>query len=104
MTTFLDSQVSDIQDLCLCILSMRNEDIKDKLKLELYNLVVECKRNNENTLTDEELRVGQCNSKIQCVKLFKERTGRTLMDAKKTVEKYFEENGYKFYNPSCDYQ
>lgn len=103
MTTFSDTQVSDIQDLCLCILNIRGDSIKEKLKLELYNLVVECKRNNDNTLTEEELRVGQNESKLTCVKLFKNRTGRTLMDAKKAVEEYFKENGYKFYSPSCDY-
>jgi hypothetical protein len=99
MTTFSDTQVSDIQDLCFCILNIRGDSIKEKLKLELYNLVVEYKRNNDNTLTEKELLVGQTQSKLNCVKMVKERTGKALLESKLIVEKYFMDNGYKFYSP-----
>ncbi len=99
MTTFSDTQVSDIQDLCLCILNIKGDSIKGKLKLELYNLVVEYKRNNDNTLTEKELLVGQTQSKLACVKMVKERTGKALLESKLLVEKYFMDNGYRFYGP-----
>jgi ribosomal protein L7/L12 len=99
MKTFSDTQVSDIQDLCLCILNIRGDSIKEKLKLELYNLVVEYKRNNDNTLTEKELLVGQTQSKLNCVKMVKERTGKALLESKLLVEKYFMDNGYRFYSP-----
>lgn len=93
---FSDNQVADIQQLCYCICEAKTEQLKNKLKETLYNFVLDSKRVNDNTLTNEELRIGQENGKLECVKLFKERTGRTLMDAKRTVEEYFSVNGYKF--------
>jgi hypothetical protein len=98
-TIFSDNQVSDIQDLCVCILGINDGDFKAKLKLELFNFVMDCKRKNDNTLTEKEVLVGQTQSKLNCVKMVKERTGKALLESKLLVEKYFMDNGYKFYSP-----
>lgn len=100
---FSDNQVADIQQLCYCICEAKTGQLKSKLKETLYNFVLDSKRTNDDTLTDEELRVGQEDGKLKCVKLFKDRTGRSLMESKVAVEKYFEENGYKFYSPKFPY-
>jgi hypothetical protein len=49
-------------------------------------------------LTVEEQYEGQHRGKLACVKLYKERTGKSLIDSKNDCEKYFEINGLKFDN------
>lgn len=51
-------------------------------------------------LTVEEQYEGQNRNKLECVKLYKARTGKGLMESKKDCEKYFEANGLKFFSHS----
>ena len=48
------------------------------------------------TLTSEEIEIGQYTGKIACVKLVRERTEMSLIDAKQLVEKVFNNNYWKF--------
>lgn len=52
-------------------------------------------------LTLAEIDAGKNVGKLEAVKMYKNRTGSTLMQAKKSVEEYFEKLGlvFKFYRP-----
>lgn len=47
-------------------------------------------------LSQAEINVGQQTGKLDAVKMYKERTKESLMDSKRTVEKFFEDNNLKF--------
>lgn len=49
-------------------------------------------------LTLAEEIAGSTKGKLECVRLYKERTGKSLIDAKKDCEKFFESHGLKFFN------
>ena len=51
-------------------------------------------------LTQQEIYWGVNHGKLRCVKEHKARTGMSLMDSKKYCEKYFEDNGFMFYQQS----
>jgi hypothetical protein len=51
----------------------------------------------QRILLEEEIRVGKEVGKLELVKMYKERTGKSLMDSKNTVEKYFADQGLQFY-------
>lgn len=44
--------------------------------------------------------LGKHDGKIHAVKAFKERTGMSLIDSKKTIENWFAKHGLKFYQGS----
>lgn len=46
--------------------------------------------------TFHEINLGRESGKLAAIKAYKERTGQSLMDAKRNVERYFETMGYKF--------
>lgn len=50
-------------------------------------------------LTVEEQYQGQHNGKLECVKMYKGRTGKSLMESKNDCEKYFEINDLEFRKP-----
>lgn len=49
------------------------------------------------TPTDDEVRVGQQEGKIQMIKLYRMRTGLGLVESKQNCEKYFADNYKSFY-------
>lgn len=51
-------------------------------------------------VTVHEQYLGENEGKLQAVKAFKERTGMSLIDSKKTVENFFAKHGLKFYQGS----
>lgn len=51
-------------------------------------------------ITVNEQYLGEYEGKLQAVKAFKERTGMSLIDSKKTVENFFAKHGLKFYQGS----
>ncbi len=50
-----------------------------------------------NRLTNTEVDMGEREGKIACIKMYKNRTGCSLVDAKNFVEKYFHENDLQFF-------
>lgn len=91
-------------------------NVRESLKNDLYNwfqdnieeikkldnLTVKVKTQREINyetfpkLTTEELRIGLDNGKLELVKEYKNRTGKSLLDTKQFVEDCFEKQGYKF--------
>lgn len=51
---------------------------------------------NSDEINALELYKGLFDGKLYATKLYKERTGKNLIDAKHSVERYFEEHGFKF--------
>lgn len=51
----------------------------------------------QSILTHTEIDAGQLQGKLECLKLYKNRVGCSLMDAKRTIEKFFTDNGLRFY-------
>src|SRR5688572_11592911 len=47
-------------------------------------------------LTIDEIAIGTNHGKVECVKAYKNRTGKSLIDSKNFVEQYFEQNGLSF--------
>lgn len=52
---------------------------------------------NFDTLTKSEIEMGEREGKIACIKMYKARTGCSLVEAKSFVEKYFHENNLEFF-------
>lgn len=50
-------------------------------------------------LTTAEVEAGTSIGKLEAVKRYKQRTGRSLMDSKREVEQHFERNGLMFGRP-----
>lgn len=73
------------------LLKVYIEDLNKELSINAQNIASE--------LTYEEIHAGKFVSKLECVKLYKNRTGHSLIDAKKTVENFFTNNGLVFYRP-----
>jgi len=49
-------------------------------------------------LTPDEVNIGQTRGKLDAVKVYKNRTGKSLMDSKKAVEDHFSKHGIQFYS------
>lgn len=76
--------------------------ISELLKVYINDLNKELLINAQNIaseLTHEEIHAGKFVGKLECVKLYKNRTGCGLIDAKKTVENFFDNNALVFYRP-----
>ena len=52
---------------------------------------------NFDTLTKAEIEAGKHEGKCACIKMYKNRTGCNLLDAKHFVENYFKENNLEFF-------
>jgi hypothetical protein len=50
-----------------------------------------------NRLTNTEVDTGEREGNIACIKMYKNRTGCGLVDAKNFVENYFKENNLEFF-------
>lgn len=62
---------------------------------------IELHQNYDNVtfgLTLNEVDIGQTKGKLDAVKEYKNRTGKSLMDSKKAVEDHFSKNGIRFYS------
>ncbi len=64
--------------------------IQDKNPEQVLNL---------DKLTLDEIQAGESQGKLECVRLYKHRSGKSLMDSKRFVEKYFADNGLTFLPP-----
>lgn len=84
-------------------------NIREAIKTDLYNWfqdntdkIIQLEKDEEekNTvgLTAKEVSVGLNHGKIECVKEYKNRTGKSLMDSKNDVEKHFDIN-YLIFGP-----
>ena len=62
--------------------------------------VIESDCVNYNALTDHEIVMGTDKGKIHAVKSYKLRSGYSLVESKQRVEKYFADNGLKFWQDS----
>lgn len=72
------------------------------LKRDVAQLIIKLCQDmtDEIYLTLSEEFAGTTKGKLECVKLYKDRTGKSLIESKKDCEKYFEANGLKFFNHS----
>ena len=52
---------------------------------------------NKEILTDFEINLGMDKGKLYCIREYRARTGKTLMDSKQFVEDYFIKNNLLFY-------
>lgn len=68
-----------------------------ELKPELAKLIIKLCQDGAVYLTVAEMHAGEQHSKLQCVKLYRERTGFSLMKSKQDCENYFELNNLKFH-------
>ncbi len=72
------------------------------LKRDVAKLIIKLCQEvaDEIYLTLSEEFAGTTKGKLECVKLYKDRTGKSLIESKKDCEKYFEANGLKFFSHS----
>lgn len=55
--------------------------------------------NNLVELTHEEIEAARFQGKIACIKLYRDRTNKSLRDCKNDVENFMSNSGFSFYNP-----
>ena len=80
----------------LCDVSSRFED----LELPLLKLIQTILKDNFDSfveVTSEEVELGVSCSKLLAVRAYRERTGRGLIESKKELEAYFQNNNLKFF-------
>jgi hypothetical protein len=70
-----------------------------ELKPELAKLIIKLCQDGAVYLTIAEMHAGEQHGKLECVKLYKERTSKGLMESKQDCERYFELNGLQFRKP-----
>ena len=82
-------------DMVISILNM-SKNMGVTQKQNAFVIVQNLLNNSSIGLTQEEINAGVWNGKLSCVKMYKERVGKGLMDCKKDVETYFETNKLQF--------
>lgn len=86
-----------IETLKLALKADSNPILKKSLLEGVSRMFLDqTEKKNTSFLTSEEIRVGETEGKLACVKLVKDRTQMFLMDAKRLVETEFERLGKTF--------
>jgi len=95
--------MSDMQNIAAAFENTQDSDVKNHLRLALQTMMrnacgmVRRKKVDPNKLTAAEIRAGENQGKISCIKMYRERLSCGLREAKDQVELQFDRLGKKFY-------
>ncbi len=87
--------MSDMQNIVGAFENSKNDSVKNHLRLALNTMMLEAcgivryKRVDPNKLTPAEVRIGEFEGKIPCIKAYRGRLNCSLFDAKDAVENEF---------------
>lgn len=80
----------------LCDLSLRFEDLELPL-LKLTQAILKDSFDNFVEVTCDEIQIGINDGILEAIKAYKKRTGRSLIESKKELQTYFQNNNLKFF-------
>ena len=80
----------------LCDVSSRFEDLELPL-LKLIQTILKDDFNSFVEVTSDEVALGISRGIIHAIKAYKDRTGRSLIESKKELQTYFQNNKLKFF-------
>lgn len=80
----------------LCDVSSRFEDLELPL-LKLIQTILKDDFDNFVEVTCEEIQIGVNDGILEAIKAYKKRTGRSLIESKKELQTYFQNNNLKFF-------
>jgi ribosomal protein L7/L12 len=92
MMLFNDEMMEDIE-----ILAGIFSKVSKNTKKHIAKLIIDITKSGSLEVTTEEINAGKNKGKLEAVKLYKARTGLSLMESKNNIETCFTNLGLEFY-------